>query len=87
MPRKSEKPFIKSEYANEYQKKNYEQVKTTFHKKLKIGKILDIASQKAGTSKREYIRQAIIDRLHKDGFDVEVKAEYNDKETGNSDKE
>ena len=56
-------------------------------KTMNLPKTLDIASQKAGISKAEYIRQAIIKQLKLDGFDVEVKAEHDDKETGNSDKE
>lgn len=37
---------------------------------MNLPQTLDIASQKAGISKAEYIRQAIIDRLRKDGFEV-----------------
>ena len=80
-------PFVQNEYISAWRKINYEQIGTMFPKKLEMGKTLDIASKKAGISKREYIRQAIIERLNKDGFDVEVKVEHNDKETGNSDKE
>ena len=87
MTKRSEIPFVQNEYISAWRKINYEQICTMFPKKLEMGKTLDIASKKAGISKREYVRQAIIDRLHKDGFEVEAKAEHNDKETGNSDKE
>ena len=80
-------PFVQNEYISAWRKINYEQICTMFPKKLEMGKTLDIASKKAGISKREYIRQAIIKQLKLDGFDVEVKAEHNDKEIGNSDKE
>ena len=86
MPRKSEKPFVQSVYTREWHKANYDVIRAPFLKELCVPKTLDIASQKAGISKAEYIRQAIIKQLKLDGFDVEVKAEHNDKETGNSDK-
>lgn len=75
MPRKSEKPFVKKDYDKEWEKANYESIRTVFPKGLQIGKTLDIASKRAGISKREYVRQAIIDRLHKDGFEVEAKVQ------------
>ena len=87
MPRKSEKPFVQNVYIREWTKANYDTVKTMFSKAMNVPETLDIASKKAGISKREYIRQAIIKQLKLDGFDVEAKAEHNDKETGNSDKE
>ena len=75
MPRKSEKPFVKKDYDKEWQKENYNKLFFTAPKSMNLPKTLDIASQKAGISKAEYIRQAIIDRLHKDGFEVEAKAQ------------
>ena len=87
MKKRNEMPFVQNEYISAWRKINYEQICTMFPKKLEMGKTLDIASKKAGISKREYIRQAIIDRLHKDGFEVEARTEQCDKETGNSDKE
>ena len=75
MPRKSETPFVQSEYINEWRKANYDKLFFTVPKAMNLPKTLDIASQKAGLSKAEYIRQAIIDRLHKDGFEVEAKAQ------------
>lgn len=87
MPRKSENPFVKSDYKREWNKTNYDTIRTTVSKTMNLPKTLDIASQKAGISKAEYIRQAIIKQLKIDGFDVEAKVEHNDKETGNSDKE
>lgn len=73
MPRKSENPFVKSDYNREWNKTNYDTIRTTVSKTMNLPKTLDIASQKAGISKAEYIRQAIIERLNKDGFDVEAK--------------
>lgn len=75
MPSKSVKNFVQSEYIKEWEKANYESIRTVFPKGLQIGKTLDIASKKAGISKREYVRQAIIERLNKDGFDVEAKVQ------------
>ena len=75
MPRKSEKPFAKTDYDKEWEKANYESIRTVFPKGLQMGKTLDIASKKAGISKREYIRQAIIKQLKLDGFDVEAKVQ------------
>lgn len=87
MPRKSVKPFAKSDYDREWHRANYDNINFAMPKTMNLPKTLDIASQKAGISKAEYIRQAIIKQLKLDGFDVEVKAEHDDKETGNSDKE
>ena len=75
MPRKSEKPFVQSVYTREWHKTNYDNINFAMPKTMNLPKTLDIASQKAGISKAEYIRQAIIDRLHKDGFEVEAKAQ------------
>ena len=75
MPSKSIKNFVQSEYIKEWEKANYESIRTVFPKGLQIGKTLDIASQKAGISKAEYIRQAIIKQLKLDGFDVEAKVQ------------
>lgn len=72
MDKGSKKPFVKSDYDSAWRKANYEQVITMFPKGLKIGKTLDIASKKACVSKREYVRQAIIEKLHNDGFDVTI---------------
>lgn len=77
MPRKSEKPFVQNVYIREWNKANYDTVKTMFSKSMNVPEILDIASKKAGISKREYIRQAIIERLHKDGFEVEAQPKCN----------
>ena len=66
---------IRDSYDREWHKANYEQIGTMFPKKLEMGKTLDIASKKAGISKREYIRQAIIKQLKMDGFDVEAKVQ------------
>ena len=87
MPRKSEKPFVQSVYTREWHKTNYDNINFAMPKTMNLPKTLDIASQKAGISKAEYIRQAIIKQLKLDGFDVEVKMEDSDKEIGNSDKE
>ena len=84
---KNEKQFAQNKYIYEWRKANYDYIKIPFSKRIEINKTLDIASKKAGMGKREYIRQAIIKQLKMDGFDVEAKAEHNDKETGNSDKE
>ena len=86
MPRKSEKPFVQSVYTREWHKANYDVIRAPFLKELCVPKTLDIASQKAGISKAEYIRQAIIGRLHNDGFDVAVDAKQRDKKTGIVDK-
>ena len=75
MPRKSENPFVKSDYNREWNKTNYDTIRTIVSKTMNLPKTLDIASQKAGISKAEYIRQAIIERLNKDGFDVEAKVQ------------
>ena len=75
MPRKNVKPFVKSDYDKEWHRANYDNINFAMPKTMNLPKTLDIASQKAGISKAEYIRQAIIDRLHKDGFEVEAKAQ------------
>lgn len=87
MPRKSENPFVKSDYNREWNKTNYDTIRTIVSKTMNLPKTLDIASQKAGISKAEYIRQAIIERLNKDGFDVETQAQLNVKGVDDSGKE
>lgn len=72
---KNEKQFAQNKYIYEWRKANYDYLKIPFSKRIDINKTLDIASKKAGISKREYVRQAIIKQLKIDGFDVEAKVQ------------